>query len=55
MEWEGGLMRASEFFKYINLEKHPLPSEIQFYFSHIKVDEKLKKVRKEYCEENKSK
>lgn len=48
-------MRASEFFKYINLEKHPLPSEIQFYFSHLKIDDELKKVRKEYRKKSKKK
>jgi hypothetical protein len=47
-------MRASEFFIYINLEKHPLPSEIPFYFHHLKIDKIVQKTRKQYRKKKKA-
>lgn len=41
-------MRLTEFLIYINLEKHPLPEQIDFYFPDIRVSDDLKKIRSDY-------
>ena len=41
-------MRVSEFIDYINREIIPTPEELSFRFSHIKIDDELKKIRADY-------
>ena len=41
-------MRLSEYFIYVNMKEHPLPSEIPFYFSHLRIDESMQKLRRQF-------
>ena len=41
-------MRVSEFIEYINRKTIPAPEEISFKYSHIKIDDELKKIRADY-------
>lgn len=41
-------MRLTEFFIYINLDTHPLPEQVAFYFPDIRVNDESKKIRSDY-------
>ncbi len=41
-------MRLSQVIEYLNMENHPTQEEIDTIFTHITIDEDMKKLRRSY-------